>query len=94
MAATNNNNEHFLLSNCSMSKAKVWLHQFYTAFYVVHLRKSNRKQLLLSLVVAQELALMITQALAVNGAKVYVVGRTKEKLDRVAEIYGKDIDAR
>ncbi|KAF1997671.1 NAD(P)-binding protein [Amniculicola lignicola CBS 123094] len=37
------------------------------------------------------IGLMCTQALAVNGAKVYIVGRTEEKLDRVAEIYGKDI---
>lgn len=37
------------------------------------------------------IGLMATQALAVNGAKVYICGRTKEKLDRVAEIYGKDI---
>jgi len=37
------------------------------------------------------IGLMITQALATNGAKVYIVGRTQEKLDRVAEIYGKDI---
>lgn len=36
------------------------------------------------------IGLMITQALAVNGAKVYIVGRTEEKLERVAEIYGKD----
>lgn len=33
---------------------------------------------------------MATQALAVNGAKVYIVGRTDEKLERVAELYGKD----
>ncbi|THW01077.1 NAD(P)-binding protein [Aureobasidium pullulans] len=37
------------------------------------------------------IGLMATQAFAVNGAKVYIIGRTKEKLDRVAEIYGKDI---
>lgn len=37
------------------------------------------------------IGLMITQALAVNGAKVYIVGRTEEKLDRVAEVHGKDI---
>jgi len=37
------------------------------------------------------IGLMAAQALAVNGAKVYVVGRTGEKLDRVAETYGKDI---
>jgi len=36
------------------------------------------------------IGLMATQALAVNGAKVYIVGRTEEKLERVAEIYGKD----
>lgn len=35
---------------------------------------------------------MATQALAVNGAKVYIVGRTKEKLDKVVEIYNKDIE--
>ena len=34
---------------------------------------------------------MAVQALAVNGAKVYIVGRTKEKLSTVADVYGKDI---
>jgi NAD(P)-dependent dehydrogenase (short-subunit alcohol dehydrogenase family) len=34
---------------------------------------------------------MITQALAVNGAKVYIVGRDQDKLDRVVENHGKDI---
>ncbi|KAL8934487.1 MAG: hypothetical protein Q9216_005887 [Gyalolechia sp. 2 TL-2023] len=37
------------------------------------------------------IGLMAVQALAVNGAKVYIVGRTEEKLDRVAETYGKGI---
>lgn len=37
------------------------------------------------------IGLMATQALAVNGAKVYIVGRTAEKLERVAEIYNKGI---
>lgn len=37
------------------------------------------------------IGLMAVQALAVNGARVYICGRTSEKLDRVAEIYGKDI---
>lgn len=37
------------------------------------------------------IGLMATQALAVNGAKVYICGRTEEKLERVAELYGKDI---
>jgi len=37
------------------------------------------------------LGLMATQALAVNGAKVYIVGRTEDKLDNVAKTYGKDI---
>jgi NAD(P)-dependent dehydrogenase (short-subunit alcohol dehydrogenase family) len=37
------------------------------------------------------IGLMATQSLAVNGAKVYIAGRTKEKLDRVVELYGKDI---
>lgn len=34
---------------------------------------------------------MATQSLAVNGAKVYITGRTAEKLERVAELYGKNI---
>jgi len=38
------------------------------------------------------IGLMITQALAANGAKVYIVGRTGEKLDTVAETYNKDIE--
>jgi len=38
------------------------------------------------------IGLMCTQALAVNGAKVYIVGRNKEKLDKVVDIYGKDIE--
>ncbi|KAF8153646.1 hypothetical protein K438DRAFT_1987449 [Mycena galopus ATCC 62051] len=37
------------------------------------------------------IGLMATQALAVNGAKVYIVGRTKEKLESVAEHYGRNI---
>ncbi|KAI2672399.1 hypothetical protein CBS147332_9180 [Penicillium roqueforti] len=37
------------------------------------------------------IGLMATQALAVNGAKVYITGRTEEKLDRVADLYSKDI---
>ncbi|KAF2273277.1 short chain dehydrogenase/reductase family [Westerdykella ornata] len=37
------------------------------------------------------IGLMITQTLAVNGAKVYIVGRTKEKLNRVVEVYSKGI---
>ncbi|KAF7560458.1 hypothetical protein G7046_g3684 [Stylonectria norvegica] len=37
------------------------------------------------------IGLMATQALANNGAKVYITGRTKEKLDRVVEEYGKNI---
>lgn len=37
------------------------------------------------------IGLMATQAFAVNGAKVYIIGRTKEKLDKVAELYGKDV---
>ncbi|CAG8429873.1 unnamed protein product [Penicillium salamii] len=37
------------------------------------------------------IGLMATQALSVNGAKVYIVGRTEEKLARVAELYGNGI---
>lgn len=33
------------------------------------------------------IGLMATQALVANGAKVYITGRTKAKLDRVAELY-------
>ncbi|KAK5626976.1 hypothetical protein RRF57_002691 [Xylaria bambusicola] len=35
---------------------------------------------------------MITQALVANGAKVYITGRTAEKLDRVVEIYSEGQD--
>ena len=38
------------------------------------------------------IGLMIVQALAINGAKVYITGRTEEKLEKVVELYGKDID--
>lgn len=34
---------------------------------------------------------MATQALAVNGAKVYIVGRTREKLDAVVKHHGQNI---
>lgn len=34
---------------------------------------------------------MATQALAVNGAKVYICGRTEEKLDTVAKTYSQGI---
>lgn len=34
---------------------------------------------------------MCTQALAVNGAKVYIIGRTKDKLEAVAKQYGSNI---
>ena len=34
---------------------------------------------------------MCVQALAVNGAKVYITGRTEEKLQRVVEVHGKNI---
>lgn len=37
------------------------------------------------------IGLMATQALAVNGAKVYIVGRTAEKLETVVETFGKNI---
>lgn len=37
------------------------------------------------------IGLMCTQALAVNGAKVYIVGRTEEKLQNVKKVHGKDI---
>jgi NAD(P)-dependent dehydrogenase (short-subunit alcohol dehydrogenase family) len=38
------------------------------------------------------IGLMITQALAVNGAKVYIVGRSAEKLNTVVKTYNKDIE--
>ncbi|KAK5999140.1 Rhamnolipids biosynthesis 3-oxoacyl-[acyl-carrier-protein] reductase [Cladobotryum mycophilum] len=37
------------------------------------------------------IGLMITQTLATNGAKVYITGRTQEKLDTVVSTYGNDI---
>jgi NADP-dependent 3-hydroxy acid dehydrogenase YdfG len=37
------------------------------------------------------IGLMATQALAVNGAKVYIVGRTEQKLERVVETHGQNI---
>ncbi|KAG9632858.1 hypothetical protein KCU98_g15659, partial [Aureobasidium melanogenum] len=37
------------------------------------------------------IGLMATQALANNGVKVYIVGRTEEKLKTVQQTYGKDI---
>ncbi|PNP44226.1 short chain dehydrogenase/reductase family [Trichoderma gamsii] len=36
------------------------------------------------------IGLMAAQALAANGAKVYICGRTKEKLDNAASTHGKD----
>ncbi|CAD6499956.1 BgTH12-04061 [Blumeria graminis f. sp. triticale] len=37
------------------------------------------------------IGLMATQALAANGAKVYIVGRTEEKLDTVVKAHGQEI---
>ncbi|KAE9994347.1 hypothetical protein EG327_011449 [Venturia inaequalis] len=37
------------------------------------------------------IGLMATQALAVNGAKVYITGRTKEKLDMVTNTYNRGV---
>lgn len=37
------------------------------------------------------IGLMITQTLAVNGMKVYIVGRTEEKLEKVVEVHGQNI---
>ncbi|KAJ5679484.1 hypothetical protein N7462_007728 [Penicillium macrosclerotiorum] len=37
------------------------------------------------------IGLMAAQALAVNGAKVYITGRTQEKLERVSELYNQNI---
>ncbi|KAI1418999.1 hypothetical protein F5Y12DRAFT_795520 [Xylaria sp. FL1777] len=39
------------------------------------------------------IGLMITQALVANGAKVYITGRTSEKLDRVVETYSEGPDS-
>ncbi|KAK0129170.1 hypothetical protein ONS95_001106 [Cadophora gregata] len=38
------------------------------------------------------IGLMATQALAVNGAKVYIVGRTEEKLENVVKSHGQGIE--
>lgn len=40
---------------------------------------------------ASGIGLMLVQALAVNGAKVYICGRTEEKLDRVVDTYNQRI---
>ncbi|KAL9947744.1 hypothetical protein D7B24_002455 [Verticillium nonalfalfae] len=37
------------------------------------------------------IGLMATQALSANGAKVYITGRTQEKLDNVVKTYGQNI---
>ena len=37
------------------------------------------------------IGLMTAQALAVNGARVYIVGRTVEKLKTAAAVHGQDI---
>jgi len=37
------------------------------------------------------IGLMITQTLAVNGAKVYIAGKTEDKLQTVVDVHGKDI---
>lgn len=39
------------------------------------------------------IGLMATQALVANGAKVYITGRTAEKLDRVVEQYSQGQDS-
>lgn len=41
---------------------------------------------------ATGIGLMITQALAVNGAKVYIVSRNTEKLETAVKTYNKDIE--
>ncbi|CDM28909.1 hypothetical protein DTO013E5_1282 [Penicillium roqueforti] len=40
------------------------------------------------------IGLMAAQALAVNGAKVYITGRTANKLERVASLYGNNISGK
>jgi NAD(P)-dependent dehydrogenase (short-subunit alcohol dehydrogenase family) len=40
------------------------------------------------------IGLMATQALAANGAKVYITGRRKEYLETVVEKYGKDVEGK
>ena len=37
------------------------------------------------------IGLMATQALVANGAKVYITGRTGEKLDKVGDIFEKKV---
>lgn len=40
---------------------------------------------------ATGIGLMAAQALAVNGAKVYIVGRSEQKLRTAADVHGKNI---
>ncbi|KAK2630563.1 hypothetical protein QTJ16_001383 [Diplocarpon rosae] len=69
---------------------------------VVKMSQSNNKFLLSSVFNVKDkvalitgggsgIGLMATQALAVNGAKVYIVGRTEEKLQSVVKNHGQNI---
>jgi NADP-dependent 3-hydroxy acid dehydrogenase YdfG len=83
-----NNNQHFYLDGVFNVKDKVALVTgggsgiglMVKSLFIVR-RLSWRQYLNL---------LQCAQTLAVNGAKVYIVGRTEEKLEKVAELYGKD----
>lgn len=69
-----------------MSKKRVFFHHHY--IFIRHLLTPS-----VALITGggSGIGLMATQALAVNGAKVYIAGRTEEKLDQVHELYNNDI---
>lgn len=81
-----NNNEDFKLESLFSVKDKVAL---VTGEF--NLKNSRYQWLTCRIGGGTGIGLMATQALAVNGAKVYIVGRTEEKLTRVAETYGQNI---
>lgn len=80
------NNDAFKLSELFNVKDKVVVVSGWSRLFHKQLHSADR-----SSGGGSGIGLMATQAFAVNGAKVYIIGRTKEKLEKVAEQYGKDV---